>query len=281
MRTLRPFVRLALFLSCVAVALFVVLGAWQVRDTYAGAASTASATPGTCHSFATVEEYYNASDVSPPVPCDRPHQSEVYAVHTYAGALAAQPQRPGLEALVKAGNGLCMATELRTYLGARERDDVYGLQSVLRWPTPAEWAQGERAYRCELMGTRPQGGGPPTVDRSLRNALAQPGSAPVRHCFDGTPGAAAQDVSCAQPHTAEYVNAHLAAPPADASGGADLTDWAQQACAPFVREYTGGRSDVGIGAVRVQNAPNSAGACLAVPSGGGTTTGTLAPERAP
>jgi hypothetical protein len=263
--------QLALALAVVGIVVVATLG---VRNTYAGAVPSASATVGTCHSFLTVEEFYTTSDVSPAVPCDGPHQTEVVAVRTYAGATAGQQQRPGLEVLGAMSRGLCKAAELRTYLGARERDDYVALQQVIRWPTPGEWAGGAREYRCELMLARSVDGGTPTLFTPAREVLAgSTGSAEYRHCYDST---TAQDVSCDRPHTGEYVNAFLPAPAANTPQGLTLTAWAQNACAALVKEYTGGRPGVRVDAVRVGYATTSTGACLAVPAGG-RVVGTVAP----
>ena len=264
-------VQLALALAVVGI---VVVSTFGVRNTYAGATPSAAATVGTCHSFRVVEEFYNTSDVSPAVPCDGPHQTEVVSVRQYVGDLAAQPQRPGLEVLAVMSRGLCTAAELRTYLGARERDDYVALQQLVRWPTPGEWADGAREYRCEVMLARSVDGATPTLSAPARGVLgASTKSAEYRHCYDAT---TAQDVSCNQPHTGEYVNAFRPAPDVSTPAGLVLTAWAQQACALYVQQYTGGRPGVGVDAVRVGYATTSTGACLAVPAGG-RVVGTVAP----
>ncbi|MGH3491831.1 MAG: septum formation family protein [Sciscionella sp.] len=230
------------------LAAFMLLSIWQVRDTYAGAIPTVAASPGTCHSFATREEYYNTSDVSPPVPCDRPHQSEVYALHTYTGPLAGMAQRPGLEALNKIRATACSYAGLRSYLGARPRDDLDDLQSLAVFPTPTEWADGQRGYRCEVLPTRSRRGDPPTVSFPLHDIMRTPASVQFRLCRRGQ-----SDVPCSVPHEIEYVNAVIPGPQRGHGAG-----WVPQHCGGYAREFLG-------------VAPASLGLrVLALPASGGT-----------
>jgi hypothetical protein len=255
---MQTLVRVLLWPVGAAAAVFLLTAAWQVDDVAAGSVPTASRAVGTCGAYTSVEEFYNRSDVSPPVPCTRPHQTEVIAVHKYQGPLANQRARPGLEALATLGTTLCQGEDLRGYLGGDARADWFGIQPLVRFPTPDEWAAGDRTYRCELTPASSVDGAVPHFDNPLRGILARPEGATVRHCRADT-----GDVTCDRPHTIEFVNAWL---PAGTPG----------ACEPFVREFLGGPPEsVGTAAAAVALSANTT-ACVVISPGARPTTGSLA-----
>lgn len=229
-RMLRRAARVAAFVGGVPIAISMVFGTWIIDDPYRDAVPSTAQGVGTCHRFATVEEYYNIADLRPPVPCTEPHQTETFAVGKVTGALSKRAEPPGLEALNTARAKLCQdGPAILKFLGAAPRDEYAFLQLVVRLPAPGEWRSGSRTYRCELMATEKVNGGPPVLLEPLGNAFSRSYGDWFRRCATGE-----RLVPCARPHNLEYVNAWLPAPT-----DMDLDSWAADACAPYVSEYLG------------------------------------------
>jgi hypothetical protein len=217
---------------------------WQPADTWAGTVPSVAQSVGTCHAFDTHAELNSFSDVRPPVPCAQPHQTETIAVGELTGELADSHERMSPEKRLMIVNDLCREP-MRAYTGAGPRDELWGVGAVLRLPTAAEWAEGERHYRCELM---PKSGDDtadlPKVSRSLQGVLDTPAGAAYRRCWTDLDAA----VPCDQPHRAESVSA-IAAVPAErfagpSSGftsaqGAAFHAWADPVCESTVSEFLG------------------------------------------
>jgi hypothetical protein len=256
----------AAFVGGMVLGISTILGTWIIHDSYRDAVPMAAQGIGTCHRFATVEEYYNVSDLRLPVPCTQPHQTETFSVSTLTGPLAERPERPGLEALNAAKSELCQDGAIRRYLGAAARDEYAFLQIVIRFPAPGEWRDGARGYRCELMSTTPVNGGPPVLSEPLGNAFARAYGDRFRRCAEGD-----RLVPCAERHDAEFVNAWLPVP-----SGVDRDNWAAGACAPYVGEYLGGPLPDRYRAA-ARPAPGGA-ACLLTSADGGSWTGSRAAQ---
>jgi len=101
---------------------------------------TSAATPGTCHVAADPNELAaTISDTAPPVPCDRPHQTETVWIHQIDGPLAREVERPNPELLGATLDTRCDDyTRLRAYLGAEPKDKftsarILPLSIVLLW----------------------------------------------------------------------------------------------------------------------------------------------------
>jgi hypothetical protein len=266
---LRRVTRVAALLGGVPVTISMVLGAWLIHDPYRDAVPTSVQNVGTCHRFASVEEYYNTADLRPPVPCTEPHQTETMSVGTLTGPLAQRGDRPGLEALNLMRNGLCQdETAIRKYLGAAPRDEHGFLQIVVRFPAPGEWRAGLRRYRCELMATEPVNGAAPVLTEPLRNAFRRPYGGWFRRCAAG-----ARPVPCARSHDAEFVNAWLPVP-----SDVDMEVRAATACAPYVVEYLGRPvpGEYRVSATPVAGKPAPTAACQLVDASGASWTGARA-----
>jgi hypothetical protein len=220
---------------------------WRPDDTLAGAVPSTAQTVGTCHAYDTEAELGSFSDVRPPVPCTRPHQTETVANGELTGDLRDSAERMSPEKRLMIVNDLCREP-MRAYVGAGPRDEPWRLGVLLRLPTAGEWAAGQRRYRCELVpkaDSSPNGSARlPSVATSLRSILDTPAGAAYRRCWtdDGV------EVPCDQPHRSESVNA-IAAVPADRFAGvpSELSAaqhkvfhaWADRECAATVSEFLG------------------------------------------
>jgi hypothetical protein len=217
--------------------------AWQPADTWAETVPSVAQTVGTCHAFDTDAELNSFSDVRPPVPCARPHQTETVAIGELSSELADSAERMSPEKRVMIVNDLCREP-MRAYTGAGPRDELWGVGAVLRLPTADEWAAGDRHYRCELIPETGDGAGLPTVSRSLRGVLDTSVGAAYRRCWTDLDAA----VPCDRPHRAESVSA-IAAVPAERFAGPPngfspaqvvaFHEWADPVCAATVSEFLG------------------------------------------
>ncbi|EFL09983.1 MULTISPECIES: septum formation family protein [Actinomycetes] len=209
--------------TAAALALLLLLCGCGQGDQYAGTVPTAARKVGSCAKIATPEELYTASDIGPVVPCTEPHQTETVFVGRLDGPIAAEAERPVVEKLDTVIADRCHSVDLRGYLGARARDS-FGVSLLTRVPTRAEWAAGERTFRCDAIPAAAPGA-PPQLSVPLRGVLPTAASAAVRVCWRG-----GEQLPCDRPHTAEEVNAWLLAAPGSP----------EQPCEPYVTEFLGG-----------------------------------------
>jgi hypothetical protein len=158
-------------------------------------------TVGSCHrldQFVETDPMY-ASDTSPPVPCDSPHQSETYADVPITGAVARQAERPSPLWLESSLRGVCSTSRMAGFLGEEPPDvtrDIVVLQII---PSVPEWRAGVRRVRCDaLIGPRTMES-LATISESLRNIMRTP-AARFRQCRLGY-----TEVPCDGLHTAELV----------------------------------------------------------------------------
>lgn len=211
MRSRKPAARLvaanvAGALVVVAV-LAIALAATQVRDParLRPGISTAADVPGTCHRDLNMFETTLAqAELTPPVPCSRPHNIEVVWTVPLGGILAAQHDRPTPEMMNGQYAGVCNdPSRLRRYVGVPPDAPgyLYFLQLYPRFPSAPEWRAGVRTARCVAQWTGQQGAQLPTLTFSLRDSWAGAGSAAIRLCAN----AAYAYVACSQPHTQEVL----------------------------------------------------------------------------
>lgn len=76
----------------------------------------------------------------PTVPCDQPHDSELFAVVTVAG-----DTYPGVDDLVAQGQTQCQAL-FSEFVGIDFRSSL--LDFHFYYPTPSSWVQGDRSIYC-------------------------------------------------------------------------------------------------------------------------------------
>jgi hypothetical protein len=263
---------------------------WWSDDVWSGTVPSTAQTVGTCHAYDTEAELGGFSDVRPPVPCTRPHQTETVVVGELTGDLRGGAERMSPEKRLTIVNDLCREP-MRAYLGAGPRDDPWRLGVLLRLPTGEEWAAGQRQYRCEIVpkaDSSPNGSMRlPSVATSLRGILDTPAGAAYRRCWTDDEA----EVACDQPHRSESVNA-IAAVPAERVAGtpselsaaqrAAFHAWADRECVATVSEFLGSAvSRTPYRPVARLTADGKAFECgVALPSDQPMRTGSLAPIKA-
>jgi len=94
------------------------------------------------------------------VPCDQPHESEVFALVDHPADEDAE--FPGEDAIGEFGDGECVEA-FATYVGTAYADSRYGIATFV--PSPESWADGDREVVC--MATDGTGG---ELSGSVRDA---------------------------------------------------------------------------------------------------------------
>lgn len=114
--------------------------------TAAGDVEAASLRPGDCWNDLP-DQPGEILDV-PAVPCDQPHDNEVFAVVEVPGAPGST--YPGMDSLDSRGRVLCLET-FAGYTG-----ELHGFSPLDIWmlfPTPSSWETGDREVICSLYRT--------------------------------------------------------------------------------------------------------------------------------
>jgi hypothetical protein len=227
-------------LAGLVVGAAVVLGAASLAYGSASppALPTAASPPGTCHVAGDwLELWWTPSDTGPAVPCTQPHQTETMWLGKIDGPIAGAHRRPNPELLNKTLSSRCDDfVRVRNYLGADTPDAHWGVNMLVRVPTPAEWSHGERTFRCEALPAA-SSHDQPVISQPLQGVLQRTDSARFRLCRSGD-----STVTCDQPHDSEAMN-----PWATLTGTSwpgDLPNPAMQrmvrsACGPVADRYLG------------------------------------------
>jgi hypothetical protein len=241
--------------------------------------------PGTCHLAQDPNELIAIpSDTAPPVPCDRPHQTETMFLTKVTGILAASRTRPNGELLNTLGGKLCYNyLRERSYMGAGPSDVTYGIYSWSRFPTAAAWARGDRTVACQ-GSTQPAGPIGPTIDFPLHGVMRGPHSALFRLCRTRT-----ENVTCNLAHLGEDTSPNVVLPPGPYPGAVAEEQAARAACAPVVEAYLGqpvaSRPDLSLTPDAISAAAWKAGnrstECWLNNASGALTTGTVRGQAAP
>lgn len=172
---------------------------------------------GMCHRFVDPNEFIVPWDQRPPVPCDQPHESETIDIERLPAELARHRTIPSNEALSLAVPDLCTNADVAGFVGSDAENHHWFLELQVRFPSPDEWARGERRYRCDLAVAARDGDGRPTRRGSLRGVMRRAESAALRQCVaDG------RLVPCSKPHTGELVTYELAPQQVDQAAVCDL-----------------------------------------------------------
>lgn len=203
---------------------------------------TAVAQPaaGECRLLDRPEQFRALSDGTPTVACDQEHTAETYLVgeldrETYPvlgerEAIAAEACPPGV---------------VRGYLGAHQRQALYGVWTVPWLPSEQQWAEGERWVRCDLVTVLDESAAfdPLVHTASLRGAAGDAARADaLTRCYAAVGEVAdpvlsapdeTLDVRCDQPHGYRDVNHWLRQETAPGAGTA-IRD-----CAESVQEWIG------------------------------------------
>jgi hypothetical protein len=202
---LRTVARNAGGICLVLLALALSVGATFVRDSkhLLPGISTAKDVPGTCHNDQDVFEVeLTTAELTPAVPCTRPHTGEiVWTVHL-TGIVAQQHNRPTPEMLSGQYGRLCRYSRLGSYVGQTAKGFLYNLTINIRYPSAPEWRAGLRTARCLAgpfyhvgSGTRAM------IDFPLRGSWATKASAAIRLCANSK----TDYVPCSVPHTEEVL----------------------------------------------------------------------------
>lgn len=188
-------------------------GATYVRDSeyLVPGITTADDVPGTCHND---QDYFEveltSAELTPAVPCDSPHTSEVVWTVELTGVLAQQQRRPTPEMLAGQYSGLCQERQrLADYVGVDGRGFLFNLSLDIRYPSAPEWRAGVRTARCLAGATQHPPRVRPTLDFPLEGSWTRPESVAIRLCSTG--GVAY--LPCDQPHTEEVLQTVLVFPP--------------------------------------------------------------------
>ena len=211
--------------------LLAILGAaeaWHVPDSHADAVPSWELLPGMCHAFATTQELRNWSDVTPPVPCDRPHQAETYTTGylDFPEEYPVGDQRPRPEALATLTSGLCTDVALAAHMGAGPLDEPWRFSTWAKVPTPDEWSRSARVYRCYATPAT-ESRTLPELSTPLRDVLRSPAGDRFRRCYTHD-----KAVPCDTPHVAEHIRSMVAIPPGMPPTMLDPA-WADQQCRPL------------------------------------------------
>jgi len=188
--------------------------------------------PGACHDYATVEELHAINDARPQVSCAGPHVSETMLVRRLPAGIARRSSRPSIEALRALARTLpCGAAQVSRYVGSDRIDPHAFLAVDVKFPAGAEWARGERRFRCDVRLGASGTTGKLVTRGSLRGIMGRPASATIRPCINGP-----AVVSCGQAHQAEIVGT-----PGPSSGAEpDVRDrFATQACPVMAAAFLG------------------------------------------
>lgn len=242
------------------------------------AMATAKSGPGTCHVLADPDELFaTISDTGPAVPCSQPHQTETLWVSQVTGPLAAAKRRPDPELLHAMLDRTCNDYwRVRAYLGADAYDNHWGVTMVLKVPTPAEWAKGDRTMRCDAAGMSGLDG--PQLTDTLRGILSRKDSAAFRRCV-----LPKEVVDCDGPHSEEAMSPNVILPAGPWPGRTAVDAMARSACKPVAADYLGApiatRPDLVITVIAPTQQQWEAGErsadCLLAMANGDLTTGTL------
>ncbi|MDQ6874141.1 MAG: septum formation family protein [Actinomycetota bacterium] len=190
----------------IVAALVVSFGATYVRDSkhLVPGFSTAADVPGTCHND---QDYFEveltSAELTPPVPCTRPHTSEVLWTVQLTGRVAQEHNRPTPEMLAPQYRRLCQLPQrLAAYVGENPNGFLYNISLDIRYPSAPEWRAGVRIARCiagpfyhTTFVTRP------TFNFPLAGSWTREDSAAIRLCAT----IANKFVPCDQPHTQEVL----------------------------------------------------------------------------
>jgi hypothetical protein len=123
--------------------LFVYLGSSGDGETATGDVEAARLRPGDC--WNDVSDQPGEVLEVPAVPCDQPHDNEVFAVVEIPGAPGSA--FPGIETVDLLGRERCLQ-EFAGYTG-----ELYEFSSLELWmlfPTPTSWEIGDREVICSL-----------------------------------------------------------------------------------------------------------------------------------
>ncbi len=195
---------------------------------------------GACHALTRPEQFETPSDSAPSVRCALAHTTETFRTGTVPAVFSGDARRPAGEVRASIQEQVCPAESLRSYVGARPSDSLFGLWIVAFLPTQRAWDAGARWVRCDVVHTaRDDALEPVRGTGSLERALESSRASALTRCYrqrrtdDGALSTTGTDVSCASPHTSRDVNAWTT------TSIRPQTQTAISACVPAVTAYLG------------------------------------------
>lgn len=166
---------------------------------------------GACHALDRTEHFLVWSDTAPPVPCDAEHTTETYFIGVVAGPFD-KATRPALAERGRVATTACPADAVRRYVGAADRQGLYGVLTVAFLPTDEQWDAGERWVRCDLAVVETEAAFVPvSIAVPLSDITKTVDADLVLRCYTQTangvpPEGVVPDVRCSEPHVARDVN---------------------------------------------------------------------------
>jgi len=242
-------------------------------------------TVGTCFDLETSIEIDTISNSNPSVACDSLHTSQTYYTTTVTGDYADWTDRPIAEILSSLQYTLCKADDLRTFVGAVDRDSLTNVSIQAYFPTEADWKAGSRTVACNVTVNGGANGLPQQIYTSLSDVMGSQASATLRTCYvqeaaaDGMWVTSGETTTCDQPHSSQDINAWLPA----LSGDVPAANISEQ-CQPYVEQFLGaplagsGYQSTGI-LVKQDNGTYSLHCAIGGDSGQGNTTAVLVGHR--
>ncbi|MER5268801.1 septum formation family protein [Actinosynnema sp. NPDC002837] len=169
-----------------------------------------------------------------PVGCEREHQAEVaLSDHLPTGFPAGYPP-------VGTTISPTCRDAMAAYLGGPDAEATR-LEHRVLWPTPEQWAAGERWFACAMLERGPDNKAA-TRTGSVKGALAA-GLGALRRCYAGEPlDEPTRVVPCDQPHRSEAVPGvvRLGSHTDPAPGYGTMMELSMDRCIRAVEAYLGG-----------------------------------------
>lgn len=219
---------------------------------------------GVCHQLDRPELFAVLSDTSPAVDCLGPHTTETYQIADLSSAPRLAERYPALEERSSIAEEVCSGDLVRAYVGAIDRQALYGVSTVAFLPTPQEWDAGARWVRCDLAIVRGETSPfePVSLDFALNGAAATDAADFLTRCYS-TEKDEVVDVRCTATHQSRDVNMWMPVSPEPSE--LEIV----QLCVPSVGEWTAlGRTTVdGVdGVLHVEDNGSLTLRCVAVES---------------
>ena len=165
--------------------------------------------------------------------CGTGHTTETFQVADLSTLPRVPKRYPAAAERASLAEDACSADLVRVYLGAHDRQALYGLFTVAFLPTPDEWDAGERWIRCDLavVTSETTAFDPRSLTFTLRDAATTDNADTLMRCYAADESGESVDVRCSDSHESRDVNMWIpvAVQPDDLS--------IVQQCVPSVTEW--------------------------------------------
>ena len=188
---------------------------------------------GACHQLDRPELFSVLSDTSPAVDCVDGHTTETYQIADLSTSPRLAERYPALEERSRIAEQVCSDDLVRVYLGAVDRQALYGVSTIAFLPTPEEWDTGARWVRCDLAVVQGETSPfePVEIDFALSAAATTDAADFLTRCYS-TVEDEVVDVRCTEPHESRDVNMWMPVSPEPSE--LEIV----QLCVPSVGEWT-------------------------------------------